>query len=47
MTKSRSSASFIVISSISVIHSINGAQFLHATCVASAAVTVISLLTKT
>ena len=46
MTKSKSSASSIVVPSIFVIHLVNGAQFLNATCVAGAATTVISPLTK-
>ena len=46
MTKSKSSASSIVVSSTFVIHLVNGAQFLNATCVAGAAMTVISPLTK-
>ena len=44
MTKSKSSASSIVVSSILVIHLVNGVKFLNAACVAPAAVTVISLL---
>ena len=46
MTKSKSSASSIVVPSIFVIHLANGAQFLNATCVVGAALTVISPLTK-
>ena len=46
MTKSKSSASSIVVPSIFVIHVVNGAQFLNATCIAGAAVTVVSPLTK-
>ena len=46
MTKSKSSASPIVAPSIFVIHLVNGAQFLNATCISPAAVTVISPLTK-
>ena len=46
MTKSKSQASSIIVSSIVVIHLVNGAQFLNATCVAGAATTVISSLTK-
>ena len=46
MTKSKSSASSIVVPSIFVIHLVNSAQFLNATCVAAAAVTVISTLTR-
>ena len=45
MTKSKSSASSVV-SSIFVIHLMNGAQFLNDTCVSGAAVTVMSPLTK-
>ena len=44
MTKSKFSASSIVAPSIFVIHLVNGAQFLNTTCVAGAAVTVISSL---
>ena len=46
MTKSKSSVSSIVVSSIFVIHLVNSAQFLNATCVAGAATTVILSLTK-
>ena len=46
MTKSKSSASSIVVPSIFVIHLVNGAQILNATCVAGAAVTLISPYTK-
>ena len=46
MTKSKSSASSIVVPSIFVMHLLNGAHFLNATCVAGAAVTIISPLTK-
>ena len=46
MTKSKSSASSIVVSSVFVIHLVNGAQFLNANCVAGFALTVISSLTK-
>ena len=46
MTKSKSSASSIVVPSIFVIYLVNGAQFLNATYVAPAAVTVISFITK-
>ena len=46
MTKSKSSASSIVVSPIIVIHLVNGAPFLNAYCVTGAAVTVISPLTK-
>ena len=46
MTKSKSSASSIVVSSIFVIHLVNSAQFLNATSVAGAATTVILSLTK-
>ena len=45
MTKSKSSASCIVDPSIFVINLVNGAQFVNATCVAPAAMTVISPLT--
>ena len=41
MTKSKSSASFIVAPSIFMINFVNGAQFLNATCVVGAAVAVI------
>ena len=46
MSKFKCSASFIIIPSIFVIHLVNGAQFLNATCFAPAAVTVTSPLTK-
>ena len=46
MTKSKCSASSIVVSSIFLIHLVNGAQFVNATCVAGAATTLISPLTK-
>ena len=46
MTKSKSSASSIVVSSVFVVHLMNTAQFLNATCVAGAATTVISPLAK-
>ena len=46
MTRSKSSASSIVASSIFGIHLLNGAQFLNATCVAEAAMKVTSSLTK-
>ena len=46
MTKSKFSTSSIVALSIFVIYFVNGAQFLNATCIAGAAVTVISPLTK-
>ena len=46
MTKSKSSASSIVVPSIFAIHLVSGAQFFNDTCVAGAAVTVISPLTK-
>ena len=46
MTKSKSLPSSIVVSSIFVIHSVNGAQSLNATFVAGAVTTVISPLTK-
>ena len=46
MTKYESSASSIVVPSIFVIHLVQSAQFLNATCVAGAATTVISPVTK-
>ena len=46
MTKSKSSASSIVVPSIFVIHLINDAQFLNATCILGAVMTVISPLIK-
>ena len=46
MTKRKSSASSIVVSSIFVVHLVNGAQFLNAACVAPTALTVISPITK-
>ena len=46
MTKSKSSASCILVSTIFVIHLMDGAQFLNASCVAGIAATVISPLTK-
>ena len=46
MTKSKSSASSIIVPSIFVIHLVNGAQFLNDTYVAGDAVTVISSFTK-
>ena len=46
MTKSKSSASSIVVPSIFVIHLVNGAQFLNDTCIAGTAVTVTSSFTK-
>ena len=46
MTKSKFSASSIVISSIFVIHLVNGAQFLNATCVTCCPIIVISPFTK-
>ena len=46
MTKAKSSASYIVVPSIFVIHLVNGAQFLNVTRVSRATVTVISPLTK-
>ena len=45
-SKSKSSASSIVVSSIFMIHLVNGAQFLNASCVVRAATRVISPLTK-
>ena len=46
MPKSKYSASSVVVPSIFVIHIVNGAHFLNATCVEGAAVTVISSLMK-
>ena len=46
MTKSKSLASSIVVPSIFVIHLVNGAQLLHYTYVAVAAVTLMPPLTK-
>ena len=46
MTKSKSSASSIVVPSTFAIHLMNGEQFLNATYVTPAAVIVISPLTK-
>ena len=46
MTKSKSSASSIVVPSMFLIQLVNGTQFLNATCVVGAATTVISPLTK-
>ena len=46
MTTSKSSVSSIVVPSIFGIHLVNAAQFLNDICVAGAAVTVISPLTK-
>ena len=46
MTKSKSSASSVVVPSIFVIHLVNGAQFLNDACVVGAAVIVISPFTK-
>ena len=46
MTKSKSATSSIVVLSRFVIHLVNGEQFLNATCIAVAAVTVISPVTK-
>ena len=46
MINSKSSASSIVVPSIFLIYLLNGAQFLNDTCVAGAAVTVISPFTK-
>ena len=45
MTKSKSSASSIVVPSIFVIHLVNGEKFLNVICVAGAATTVISPVT--
>ena len=46
MTTSKSSASYIDVPSIFVIHLVNGAQFVNATCAAGAAVTVILPFTR-
>ena len=46
MNKSKLSASSIVIPSIFVIHLVNGSQLLNFTCVAGAAMTVMSPITK-
>ena len=46
MTKSKSSASSIVVSSTFMILLMNGAQFFDCACVAGGAVTVISPITK-
>ena len=46
MTKSKSSTPSIVVPSIFVIHLVNNAQFLNATCVSGATLTVILPLTK-
>ena len=46
MTKSKSSASSIIVPSIFVIHLMNGAHFLNATCVTQCPIIVISPLTK-
>ena len=46
MNKSKSSALYFVVPSMFVINLVNGAQFLNTTCVAGAAVTVISPLAK-
>ena len=46
MTKSKFSASYIVVPSIFVIHLVNGAQFVNANFVLPVAVTVISPFTK-
>ena len=46
ITKSKSSASSIIVPSLFVVHLINGAQFLNATYFSEAALTVISPLTK-
>ena len=45
-TKPKSSATSIIVSSISLIHFVNGVLFLNATCVWGAPVTVISPFTK-
>ena len=46
MTKSKFSTSSIVVSSILVIHLVNGSQFLNDTCVEGTAVTVKAPVTK-
>ena len=46
MTKSKSSGSSIVVSSIFVIHLVNSAQFSSAICTAGAVLTIILPLTK-
>ena len=46
MTKSKLSASSTVVPSIFVLHLVNRAQFLNATCYAGAAATAISPVTK-
>ena len=46
MTKSKSSPSSVAVSYILVIHLVNGAQFLNATCVTGALTTVIPPVTK-
>ena len=46
MTKSKFSASSIVVPSCFVIHLVNGAQFLNATCVSGATIIVISPVTE-
>ena len=46
MTKSKFSASSIVVLWIFVIHLVSGAQFVNTTCVAGAAMTVISPVTE-
>ena len=46
MTKSKSSTSIIIAPSIFVTHLVNGGQFSNDTCVAPAASTVMSPLTK-
>ena len=46
MTISKSAGSSVIVPSIFVKHLANGAQFLTATCVAGAVVTVISPFTK-
>ena len=46
MIKSKSSASSIVVPLIFVIHIVYGTQFLNATCVSGAAMTLISPVTK-
>ena len=46
MTKSKSSASSVIVPLIFVIQIVNGAQFLNANCVVGAATRVISPVTK-
>ena len=46
MTKSKSSASSIVVSSVFLVHLVNGAQFLNTACVYGSAMTVTSPVIK-